>query len=172
MSGQSLQAEVRRAYLQHPLGRRLAALMVLAGAVAVLLAGMGIMGLAASNESLRAMHEQRMTPVRQLSRVHQLILTNRLLLRTALSAVQLQNGPSDSATLVMDAHIARASADAMEENLATIADLWRAYTSRPLTAPSATPLIQRDPTAVWKLALGLSVLFNLLLVYWLGFLPK
>ncbi len=44
--------------------------------------------------------------------------------------------------------------------------------SRPLTAPSATPLIQRDPTAVWKLALGLSVLFNLLLVYWLGFLPK
>jgi len=134
MSGQSLQAEVRRAYLQHPLGRRLAALMVLAGAVAVLLAGMGIMGLAASNESLRAMHEQRMTPVRQLSRVHQLILTNRLLLRTALSAVQLQNGPSDSATLVMDAHIARASADAMEENLATIADLWRAYTSRPLTA--------------------------------------
>jgi len=137
MSDRSLQAEVRRAYLQHPLGRRLAALMVLAGAVAVLLAGMGIIGLAASNESLRAMHEQRMTPVRQLSRVHQLILTNRLLLRTALSAVHLQSGPSDNVTLVMDAHIARASADAMEENLATIADLWRAYTSRPLTALEA-----------------------------------
>jgi hypothetical protein len=44
--------------------------------------------------------------------------------------------------------------------------------SRPLTAPQSTPLIQRDPAAVWKLALGLSVLFNLLLVYWLGFLPK
>lgn len=137
MSDRSLQAEVRRAYLQHPLGRRLAALMVLAGAVAVLLAGMGIIGLAASNESLRAMHEQRMTPVRQLSRVHQLILTNRLLLRTALSAVHLQSSPSDNVTLVMDAHIARASADAMEENLATIADLWRAYTSRPLTALEA-----------------------------------
>ena len=44
--------------------------------------------------------------------------------------------------------------------------------SRPLTAPQASPLIQRDPTAVWKLALGVSGLFNFLLVYWLLFLPK
>jgi serine/threonine protein phosphatase PrpC len=43
---------------------------------------------------------------------------------------------------------------------------------RPLTAPQATPLIQRDPLAAWKLGLGLSVLFNLLLVYWIVFLPK
>ena len=44
--------------------------------------------------------------------------------------------------------------------------------SRPLTAPHATPLILRDPTAVWKIGLAASVLFNLLLVYWLLFLPK
>ena len=44
--------------------------------------------------------------------------------------------------------------------------------SRPLSAPQATPLIQRDPAAIWKLALVLSLLFNLLLVYWLLFLPK
>jgi hypothetical protein len=44
--------------------------------------------------------------------------------------------------------------------------------SRPLTAPPATPLIQRDPTALWKISLGVSVLFNLLLIYWLLFLPK
>ena len=44
--------------------------------------------------------------------------------------------------------------------------------SRPLTAPHTTPLIQRDPTALWKMALGISVLFNLLLIYWLLFLPK
>lgn len=43
--------------------------------------------------------------------------------------------------------------------------------SRPLTAPPPTPLIQRDPTVLWKLLLGLSVLLNLLLVYWLLFLP-
>ena len=44
--------------------------------------------------------------------------------------------------------------------------------SRPLTAPQGSPLMQRDPTAVWKLALGVSLLFNLLLLYWLLFLPK
>lgn len=44
--------------------------------------------------------------------------------------------------------------------------------SRPLTAPPATPLLQRDPTMVWKLLLGVSALFNALLVYWLLFLPK
>jgi serine/threonine protein phosphatase PrpC len=44
--------------------------------------------------------------------------------------------------------------------------------SRPLSAMPATPLIQRDPAALWKIALGVSLLFNLLLVYWLLFLPK
>ena len=44
--------------------------------------------------------------------------------------------------------------------------------SRPLTAPQATPLILRDPTAVWKIGLAASVLFNLMLVCWLLFLPK
>ncbi len=44
--------------------------------------------------------------------------------------------------------------------------------SRPLSAPSATPLIQRDPTLLWKLLLVFSALFNFLLVYWVLFLPK
>jgi serine/threonine protein phosphatase PrpC len=44
--------------------------------------------------------------------------------------------------------------------------------SRPLTAPPPTPLMQRDPTMLWKIAFGISALFNLLLVYWLLFLPK
>lgn len=44
--------------------------------------------------------------------------------------------------------------------------------TRPLNAPQSTPLQQRDPTAVWKLALGLSLLFNVMLVFWLLFLPK
>jgi serine/threonine protein phosphatase PrpC len=44
--------------------------------------------------------------------------------------------------------------------------------SRPLSALPNTPLLQRDPTALWKIALAVSMLFNLLLVYWLLFLPK
>jgi hypothetical protein len=44
--------------------------------------------------------------------------------------------------------------------------------SRPLSAPAPSPLLHRDPTSIWKLALGVSVLFNFLLVFWLLFLPK
>ena len=44
--------------------------------------------------------------------------------------------------------------------------------SRPLSAPMASPLISRDPTLIWKVALSISVLFNALLVYWLAFLPS
>lgn len=44
--------------------------------------------------------------------------------------------------------------------------------SRPLNAPQGTPLMQRDPSFVWKLATGGLGLVNLLLVYWLLFLPK
>ncbi len=44
--------------------------------------------------------------------------------------------------------------------------------SRPLSAPQGTPLMQRDPTALWKLGLAVSLLFNLMLIYWLVFLPK
>ncbi|WP_284618776.1 bifunctional protein-serine/threonine kinase/phosphatase [Aquabacterium humicola] len=44
--------------------------------------------------------------------------------------------------------------------------------SRPLAAPSATPLVRRDPAALWKIALVISVAFNALLVFWLLFLPR
>jgi serine/threonine protein phosphatase PrpC len=44
--------------------------------------------------------------------------------------------------------------------------------SRPLTAPQASPLLQRDPAFVWKLLFGFMALVNMLLVYWLLFLPK
>ena len=38
--------------------------------------------------------------------------------------------------------------------------------SRPLGSVRHTPLLQRDPAGVWKLAFAISVLFNLLLLYW------
>jgi serine/threonine protein kinase len=44
--------------------------------------------------------------------------------------------------------------------------------SRPLSAPLPTPLMQRDPSALWKIALCVSLLFNALLIFWLLFLPK
>jgi hypothetical protein len=44
--------------------------------------------------------------------------------------------------------------------------------SRPLSAQSPTPLLVRDPTLMWKVALAVSALFNALLAYWLLFLPR
>ena len=44
--------------------------------------------------------------------------------------------------------------------------------SRPLSAPGSNALMQRDDTVLCKLALGVSVLLNVLLIYWLLFLPK
>ncbi|XHS78964.1 protein phosphatase 2C domain-containing protein [Burkholderiaceae bacterium UC74_6] len=44
--------------------------------------------------------------------------------------------------------------------------------SRPLPAPGSTPLVRRNPLALWQFALAVSVLLNLLLVYWLVFLPR
>ncbi len=44
--------------------------------------------------------------------------------------------------------------------------------SRPLNAPGATPLITRDPAALWKIGLVVSLLFNALLIFWLLFLPR
>jgi serine/threonine protein kinase len=43
---------------------------------------------------------------------------------------------------------------------------------RPLAALQGTPLITRDPSALWKIGLAVSLLFNLLLIYWLLFLPR
>jgi serine/threonine protein phosphatase PrpC len=44
--------------------------------------------------------------------------------------------------------------------------------ARPVSAPAATPLVGRDLQALWKIGLGVSLLVNLLLVYWLLFLPR
>ena len=44
--------------------------------------------------------------------------------------------------------------------------------SRPLSAAAASPLVVRDPAALWQIALAVSVLVNLLVVFWLLFLPR
>jgi serine/threonine protein kinase len=44
--------------------------------------------------------------------------------------------------------------------------------SRPLTAPQPTPLVTRDPAALWKIAFIVSLIFNALLVVWLFWLPS
>ncbi|MBK6295227.1 MAG: EAL domain-containing protein [Rhodoferax sp.] len=136
-TGTPLHARVRRAYLKHSLGKRLAMLMVLAAAVSALLAGMGILGLQAANESLHTVYEDRMVPVRELSRVQQLMMSNRLILQMALSAVHVEARPTQAAHLAQNAETATASADAIARNIELIDARWTAYASRPLTPQEA-----------------------------------
>ena len=44
--------------------------------------------------------------------------------------------------------------------------------SRPLERPAATPYFTRDPAGAWKAALVASAALNLLLLFWLLFLPR
>lgn len=44
--------------------------------------------------------------------------------------------------------------------------------SRPLPAPGSTPLARRNPVLLWQLAFAVSAVFNLLLIFWLLFLPR
>ena len=44
--------------------------------------------------------------------------------------------------------------------------------SRPLPPEPASPLVALDPTALWKIAVTVSLTANVLLLYWLLFLPR
>lgn len=114
------------------IGVRLLSLMGLAVSVSLVLAAAGIGGLAASKESLRSVYEDRMLPVQQLAEISQLMLTNRLLLQTALSKVQPDPATGRRAAWVMDREFSSMAAHAIEKNIETINTLWRNYDSSSL----------------------------------------
>ncbi len=121
------------------IGTRLAAMMVLAATVSALLAAMGIQGLAASNESLRTVYEERMTPVRSLAQIAQLMQGNQLQLQRAL-AESTWAGATTGAALQPEG--ARRAAQAIEENMRGIDQLWTSYAAA-AKGPQETPLAER-----------------------------
>ncbi|MFT4191611.1 MAG: bifunctional protein-serine/threonine kinase/phosphatase [Comamonas sp.] len=75
----------------------------------------------------------------------------------------------------LDAIVLKAVARRAPERFETAEELLLALergAARPLPLPGATPLAARDPAFGWKAALAFSALLNLLLVYWLLFLPR
>ncbi|MDD2711502.1 MAG: EAL domain-containing protein [Simplicispira sp.] len=98
------------------IGTRLAAMMAVAALVAVLLATLGIQGLATANESLRQVHEDRMKPMRALANISHLMLANRLQLQIALSD-----------TAALDHALAHAMAETLQHNMDSIDRLWSTY---------------------------------------------
>ena len=75
----------------------------------------------------------------------------------------------------LDHVLAKAIAPDLKQRFETAEELVLALergASRPLNAPQPTPLLQRDPATLWRVAFALSALVNLLLVGWLLFLPR
>lgn len=133
---------MRRGWFTHQLAQlrirtRITALMLLAALVAGLLAALGIRGLAAAQESLRAVYEDRMTPVRNLSEISRLMLANQLQMQLALMQTSAgQHGP------VLGRSAAYQAAEEIERNVATIDQLWRSYLAAP-RAPEEQLLAQQ-----------------------------
>jgi len=126
--------KVSRGLLNVRIGMRLLLLMGFGGAIALLLAAAGILGLSASKESLRAVYEERMLPVQQLASIVNLMLANRMLLQGAISEVSLDLVPEQPAVLVMNQRVAAQAADHIETNIARIGTLWQTYASATLDA--------------------------------------
>lgn len=124
------------------IGVRLAALMGLAASVSLLLAAAGILGLAASKDSLRSVYEDRMLPQQQLADIARLMLNNRTLLQTALSEVSLRPSDRGPAAIAMDPELARSTAQAIEDTIATIDAQWHTYASL-LDTPEQRALAER-----------------------------
>ncbi len=75
----------------------------------------------------------------------------------------------------LDHVVLKAVAREREQRFETAEELVLALergASRPLGARHATPLMARDPAAMWKIALAISIAFNVLLIVWLLFLPR
>ena len=123
------------------IGTRLAAMMVLAALVSALLASSGIQGLAASNQSLHVVYEDRMKPVRTLGQISQLMLANQHQLQIALAQTA-----SSPARTTLHPDFAGKAVRAIEANMATIDQLWSAYAATakgPLESALADHFAQR-----------------------------
>ena len=130
---ENLHARITRLLLNVNIGVRLLTLMGFAASIALLLAAAGLLGLAASKESLRSVYEDRMLPVHHLAEIAKLMLTNRLLLQAALSEISMEPADDGLSVAVMDENVASMAADAIVKNIDAIGALWHTYASSPLS---------------------------------------
>lgn len=123
---------------------RLLTLMGLAASVTLLLAAMGILGLAAAKESLRTVYEDRMLPVQQLTKISELMLASRMLLQATLSEVSMGSHPGQKNAFIMDRKVASVAADAIEKNVELLQSKWDFYAPFPLTLEERIRIAQFD----------------------------
>jgi diguanylate cyclase len=123
-----LHSTVKSRLLNLGIGARLFVLMGLAAAVTLLVTGSGILGVAASTDSLRAVYEERMRPLQQLTTISDLMLKQRLSLEHSLGDLEISDDRT-SFVLEMDPETASASADMIEQKVKFVDDLWDTYAS-------------------------------------------
>ncbi len=105
---------------------------LLAGALSLLVLGMGLLGLwgiAQANAALRTMYEERLTATAQIGQIQSLLLRNRLALAVALVTPQPEQ--------------MRASADEVEANIAAITRIWAEYRARGAMGADESRLAQQ-----------------------------
>ncbi|MEO8057824.1 MAG: methyl-accepting chemotaxis protein [Burkholderiales bacterium] len=101
-------------------------LMLLIGVLAAVLIGIGSMGLygmAATQESLKATYENRTIPAAQLGQIQALVLHNRVAINAAL--------------VTPTPEVLKASSEHVDTNAAAITKLWEAYMATELTPEEA-----------------------------------
>jgi len=111
------------------IGTRLVLLMALATLVGLWLAAFGLRGMQSAVGALQRVYEERMTPVRTLSQIAQLMLSNQHQLQLALARTADTPAPALPRPAPLDEDTARAMARTIEANIHAIDTLWRSYAS-------------------------------------------
>lgn len=107
------------------IGGRLAGMIGLGVLVAILLAAQGLIGLNASQQSLKTVYEDRFLPLRDLSLMNERLQENRFLLTDALNEL------ADNAKPNLDA--INTALKAVDDNIAECNNLWKGYVATYLT---------------------------------------
>ncbi|MFI3120675.1 MAG: methyl-accepting chemotaxis protein [Methylococcaceae bacterium] len=92
---------------------RLTTMMAVISILLLVIGGMGLFGMAKSNDGLRSVYEDRTVPMKQIAAIQKLLLTNRLLITASLSASTVEE--------------IRQNTIEVEQNIKEIAQIWDAY---------------------------------------------
>ncbi len=109
------------------IGTRLALMMVLAALVGLWLTASGLRGMQASVGELQRVYAERMTPVRTLSQIAQLMLANQHQLQLALARTPDGAAGARRPPALLDEDAAQAAALLIERNVQAIDALWHSY---------------------------------------------
>ncbi len=112
-----------------------ALLIFLSGVAIAISLGLGVEGMSSlsnTNSALKTIYEDRLVPVQQLAKIQTLTLESRVMLRTALSEIEVSNA-NKKTDIILNSQVALKSADNIEKNIGAIGDLWKTYTATYLT---------------------------------------